>query len=213
MKARFAVFALVALSASAYGEPELLKSKSFSPAMLAEAVNYYVALGEAGAYKELAAASRTLSDSFDSRETRDRVSWVLRILYEPVGTPLRAPFYQRLAVPMSMYTAWPVPADWPLFPVALSGSTYFVLSNTPELISVGEPESATHYLEYCRGSGKFRRKLVLVPTREDANKDAEALFGSVAWKAVRWDGDEESRAFQYETRMQSFIRMQIDAIE
>jgi hypothetical protein len=63
--------------------------------------------------------------------------------------------------------------DWPLFPVALSGSTYFVLSNTPAFSNVGEAESATRYLEYCRANGKFRSKTVPVPTREDAMRAIE----------------------------------------
>lgn len=203
---------------SAHGEPELLKARSFSPAMLAEAVNYYVALGEVGAYNELSALSLSVSraTSPDARETRNRISWVVRILFEPVEMPLRRPLYEGLAVPSSMYTTWPVganpvSADWPLFPVALSGSTYFVLSNTPEFSSVGEAESATHYLEYCRLNGKFRRKPVPVPTRENVVSDAEALLDSAAWKAIRWD--EESRAFEYEAGIRAFIRLQIDALE
>jgi hypothetical protein len=219
MKTRFALFALVALWNSAYGEPELLKAKSFSPAMLAEAVNHYVALGEVGAYKELSALSQSVSlpTSPDARETRDRISWVLRILYEPVANPLRRPGYEGLAVPSSMYTTWPVGAapwvnaDWPLFPVTLWGSTYFVLSNTPAFSNVGEAESATHYLEYCRANGKFRSKPVPVPTREVAVRDAKALLDSAAWKAIRWD--EESRVFEYEAGIRAFIRLQIDAIE
>jgi hypothetical protein len=108
MKTTFAFVALFSLWTSAYGEPALLKSKSFSAAML--------------------------------------------------------PLYEGLAVPSSMYTSWPdgadpvANADWPLFPVALSGSTHFVLSNTLEFSILGEPESVAHYLEYCRANGKFRRK-------------------------------------------------------
>jgi hypothetical protein len=219
MKTRFAIFALVMLWTSAYGEPQLLKSRSFSPAMLAEAVNYYVALGEVGAYKELSALSQSVSPSPspDARESRNRIAWVVRILYEPVAKPLRRPLYEGLAVPSSMYITWPVGADpvanvdWPLFPVTLSGSTYFVLSNTPAFSNVGEAESATRYLEYCRANGKFRSKPVPVPTREDAMRDAEALLDSAAWKAIRWD--EESRVFEYEAGIRAFIRLQIDAIE
>jgi hypothetical protein len=173
--------------------PKLLTERAFTSASLAEAVNHYVAIGEPAAVKELeqcAAEDANPADRagwFANRgfSVGERIGWICRILYEPQGrSPLRAPQFGILNIPEKTMPA----GKWPLYPVALSGSTYLVLneSYTPD----GKPEDVKHYLNYCRNNGVFRKNPVAVPTQDQAMKDAAALRQTAAWKAIKWQGDD-----------------------
>lgn len=170
--------------------PKLFSEKPFNSVTLAEAVNHFVVIGETASLKELgqlAAQEKSDSDFFSSHGfcLGERVSWVCRILYEPRGhSPLRAPKFGILSIPEK---TMPI-EKWPLYPVAVSGSTYVVLnqSYTPK----GTPEDVQHYITYCKDSGVFRTTPVAVPTREQAMADAAALRQSEPWKAIKWQDDE-----------------------
>jgi hypothetical protein len=166
--------------------PKLFSQKNFTSANIAEAVNRYVAIGEASTVKELqqlAAQDISANDNFLSKgfNVKERVGWVCRILYEPKGrSPLRAPEFGELALPEKS-----MPAEkWPLYPLALSGSTYVVLKQgyTPD----GTPEEAAHYLKYCKNNGVFRKTPVEVPIREQAETDIANLRQSAQWQAIEW---------------------------
>jgi hypothetical protein len=182
--------------------PKLLTERVFTPATLAEAVNHYVALGEEATFKELKAfiaEDATHTNYLFNRgySVDERIGWIFRILYEPrmgasmivpktgVVIPgrlitMRAPMFGILGLPEKS-----MPAEiWPLYPLALSGSTYIVLKEryTPK----GVPETAEHYMAYCRNNGDFRKAPVPVPTREQALKDTQDFRQSAAWKSVKW---------------------------
>jgi hypothetical protein len=160
--------------------PALFREQAFTCATLAEAVNHYVALGEAAAAREL--ASLAGHDEVGGLDLNERVGWVCRILFQPKGTkPLQPPAFGALALP---YNSMPL-SRWPLFPVALSGSTYFVLSEGYWLAGVAE--RLEDYLQYCRRDGRFREAPVPLPTRAGALRDLEQLRGSPEWKAIRWE--------------------------
>jgi hypothetical protein len=170
--------------------PKLFTEKPFNSVTLAEAVNHYVAIGETATIMELqqlAAQEKSDADFFDNHGfcLGERIGWVCRILYEPQGhSPLRAPKFGILSIPERT-----MPLEkWPLYPVAVSGSTYVVLnqSYTPK----GKPEDVTHYLAYCKDSGVFRKNPVAVPTQEQAMKDAAAIRQSEPWKAIKWKDDD-----------------------
>ncbi len=170
--------------------PKLFTEKPFNSVTLAEAVNHYVAIGETATIMELqqlAAQEKSDDNYFASHGycLGERISWVCRILYEPRGhSPLRGPKFGTLSIPERT-----MPLEkWPLYPLAISGSTYVVLnqSYTPK----GKPEDVTHYLAYCKDSGVFRKNPVVVPTQEQAMKDAAALRKSEAWLAIKWRDDE-----------------------
>ena len=205
MKRFLAYLFVMALVIGRAEVPKLLTERAFTSAALAEAVNHYVAIGETATIKELQQASaqeKSQTELFQGKgfSVDERIGWVCRILYEPKlspptlvpktgaiipGTliPLRAPRFGVLNIPKES-----MPADkWPLYPIALSGSTYLVLNQhyTPD----GSPEDATHYLDYCRKNGLFRKSPVPVPTQEQALQDAAALRQSEAWKAISWQSD------------------------
>ena len=166
--------------------PTLFTQKAFTSANIAEAVNRYVAIGEESAVKELqqlAAADTSENDNFLSKgfNVRERAGWVCRILYEPKGhSPLRAPKFGELALPEKS-----MPAEkWPLYPVALSGSTYIVLKQG--YTADGTPEALAHYLKYCKNNGVFRKTPVAVPTKEQAETDIAAFRLSAPWQAIQW---------------------------
>ena len=96
------------------------------------------------------------------------------------GKPLRPPFYGALDLP---YLTMPL-ERWPLYPVAQSGATYFVLSEGYSL--GGRAEWTSSFLDYCRKTGTFRRKMVMVPSRTRAQSDAARLRLSPAWTMIKW---------------------------
>ena len=175
----------MSLAASHAELPQLFRERSFDAASLAAAVNYFIALGEESAVRELSAIApdhdfkRYLNKGFNLPE---RVGWVCRILFQPKGNqPLRAPGYGGLELPdLTMPLAC-----WPLYPVAASGSSFFVLSEGYSLFGV--PEHPERYLAYCRVEGVFRKQPIPVPTRAQAQKDLLALRQSPEWKAIQWE--------------------------
>jgi hypothetical protein len=158
--------------------PELFRSPKVNCAMIADAVNHFVGLGKSAGMAELRGlASNSIGDEYGS----ERVGYVCRVLFIPKGPePLRPPLFGALGLP---YESMPE-KDWPLFPLASSGSSYFVLGFGRNL--GGLPEGPLHYINYCEQTGTFRTSKVPVPTRAQALADAEALHNSHAWKAAKW---------------------------
>jgi hypothetical protein len=192
--------------------PKLFTQKSFTSANLAEAVNRYVAIGEASAIKELqqlAAQDTDVNDNFLSKgfNVKERVGWVCRILYEPKGhSPLRAPRFGELALPEKS-----MPAEkWPLYPLALSGSMYVVLKEG--YMPNGTPEEVAHYLKYCKNNGVFRKTPVEVPTREQAEADIAILRQSAEWQAIQWRNNDGFSYPMGEQLTWAFIKGQTKAI-
>jgi hypothetical protein len=210
--ARYSLLVVVLFTSPCRAEPpELLREKPFTCATLAAAVNHYVGLGEAAALKELdGLALDWRADHRIDREVKfrrnERIGWVCRILFEPKGTdPLWQPAFGALSLPDRTMPL----SRWPLYPVAASGSSYFVLSEGYTL--GGVPQEMKEYLAYCKANGKFRAKPVETPTRVQALRDADALRASAAWKAIKWT--DSGTGFSYffrEEDVWDFIRGQAE---
>lgn len=184
----------------------LFHERTFSAADLAKAVNHFIAIGEETAIRELTGLAPDhdfkrdiVGKGFDLPE---RVGWVCRILFEPKnGKHLRPPMYGALNIqPHSR-------KDWPGYPVAASGKSYFVLSQG--YVLAGAAEEPTQYLEYCRTNGVFRKKPVPVPTRSEAQADVSSLRKSPAWIAVKQNGGGQ----EFEKWHWRFIQAQADSID
>lgn len=194
--------------------PRLFRENQFTAADLAEAVNHYVALGESAAVKELTAlTSRKYEDGYVEDASgrfyrRDRVGWVCRILFLPKGNQaLRGPRYGALLLP---FLSMP-DNRWPLYPVAASGNSFFVLSEG--YILGGAPEDPKKYLSHCRAEGFFRKQPVPVPTRAQARKDVRALRLSPAWRAIKWKDKRSYASYtMHEEWTWRFIQAQADMI-
>ena len=191
-----------------------MREAAISPRMLAEAVNHFVAVGEQATIRELEALaappkSQDAAEVHREIRTRERIGWVCRILYQPKGgKPLRPPMYGAHHLPVK---SMPL-KDWPLYPVAASGSTYFILSEGYFL--AGYPEHPLDYLDYCRREGRFRKDPIPLPTREQAMKDAARLRQSGAWKAIKWlDQGKGARNELVEDDTWQFIERQAEAIK
>jgi hypothetical protein len=194
---RFALLVVLIGAAPCQAEvPRLFREKSLTCVTLAEAVNHYVALGEEKGLKEL--ESLALDWESDFKHSRDkgftinhRIGYVCRIVFEPKGKePLRQPGFGAPSLP---YISMPL-TSWPLYPVAASGSSYFVLSEY--WMIMGIPEKPKEYLKYCRNNGKFRKEAVPIPTRAQALKDLESLRQSKAWKAIKWKDSEPGLSYE-----------------
>jgi hypothetical protein len=189
----FILFFVMTLGIARADVPKLFSEKEFNCATLADAVNHYVGLGEDAAVKELEqlseveAAEADQNRGFNPRgfSINERIGWVCRILFTPKnGDYIRAPKFGKLNLPEKYI---PI-AKWPLYPVALSGTTYFVLgegysddNNTPE-----EPK---HYIEYCRANGNFRSIPLKLAANAQVLQDAAALRQSAPWQSIQWLDD------------------------
>lgn len=162
--------------------PKLFLEKAFSCATLAEACNHFIDLGEAAAIKEL--KSLTMDDVPERAlefSTNERTSWVCRIMFLPKWKqPLRPPAFGGLGLPVK---SMPL-AKWPLFPVARSGLSYFVLGEG--YVLRGRAEDPRKYIDYCVKNGDFRTERLTIPTRQQALKDVEEFRSSEAWKKIEW---------------------------
>ena len=210
------VWIIALLAGPSWGqEPRLLRERSFTCAIFAEAVNHYVALGEEKTVQEF----EKLCEDKGARQQHDfsmnkRLGWLCRALFASKDkTALRPPRFGALNLPMdlTMRSKAAPYKEWPLYPVALSGSTYFILAEGYYLGGVDEP--LTNYLAYCRTKGIFRKKAVVVSKREEALHDSLRLRHSAAWQALKWQMTApEVRIILNEESAWKFIQNQAESV-
>jgi hypothetical protein len=220
---RLLVIVLVAALQTCYSDvPRFLREEAFTCASFAEAVNHFVSLGEKAAVKEL--TNLEVDDRKDTNgfSVNVRIGFICRILFEPRGVePIRAPAYGWLDTlgsmglpPVFPSSSWTnISRYWPLFPVARSRSTYFVLSEGYSFQGFGGPEKPKAYIKYCGEHGVFRKTLIDVSTRTEAMRDASALRKSKAWKAIKWKDSGEGYDFvESEDYAWKFILNQAESV-
>jgi hypothetical protein len=188
--------------------PRLFQEKEFTAASFADAVNHFVALGEDAAVQELRGlATDILTDFKRGFSFNERIGWMCRVLFKSKAESLRPPGFGALDLP---YHTMP-DKSWPLYPVALSGSTYFVLSEGYSIHGV--PEDPKAYIDYCRKTGVFRKKPVSVPTKAQALRDAAFLRRSAAWQSIKWkDSGENWKYTMDEGGAWEFIQKQAEGV-
>jgi hypothetical protein len=153
----------------------LFEKEAFTSASFADAVNHFAALGEDAAVQQLhGMVSDAGTQIMRIVRFELRVAFVCRVLFEPRFENLRPPAIGQFSLPRQSMPA----ESWPLYPVALSGSSYFVL--TEGFFCAGVPEEPREYIIYCRENGVFRKTPVSVPTRNQALSDAATLRKSAA---------------------------------
>ena len=173
--------------------PLLFRQRDFTCAALAEAVNHFVKLGPVQAEEALknllAVAAIRPREEFDVAE---RAAWICRVLYQPAGdAPLRDIRSGGVSLP---YLSMPL-ARWPLYPLARSGDSLFVLDEGRML--GGRAESLPNYIAWCRTHGVWLNKPLPVPDRGSALRDARNLRAGAAWKAIRWKDKEHGSSYTY----------------
>jgi hypothetical protein len=189
--------------------PKLFRGQSVNAADLAEALNHFVRLGETATVKEL----NDLASEETGNGTDHRVGWMCRLLFRPKGKePLLPPPFGLLDLGnVGVHTTTgQILETWPLYPFALSGSTYFVLGDRYSFD--GWSAGVKAYIADCRTNGVFRTKPVKVPTRKQAMKDAAALRQSKAWKAIKWQDIKKGEGYGSEAESWSFIQSQAASI-
>ena len=162
--------------------PSLFREKDFDCNTLADAVNHYVALGEAVAVRELNSFAQPTPDFANGIDINERIGWVCRILFEAKNAPIRQPGFGGLGLP---YRSMPL-VKWPLYPVAKSGDTYCVLAEGYSL--AGEAEPVSSYISHCAKVGSFRTDSVQMRSEAEANADLNALRLSQRWLDIEWEG-------------------------
>ena len=149
----FLILPCMTFSIQANYVPDLFVRAEFTSKGLAEAANYFVQLGETRSYKKLSELASNeycawplslLQDHSFSKSTR--VCWMCRILYEPKKqSPLNSP-----DLPVTMPR---MPLDrWPIFPLARSGDSFFVLSEAG--IVMNRSESCACLFAVLQDGGK-----------------------------------------------------------
>jgi hypothetical protein len=168
----FVIVSMIALqNADQIKTPPLLKEDSYDVARIVEAANHYIVKGEA-----------SLIHDIKSCKYRRRAAWLCLMLYEPKGKdPLGYPSWGDLGIP---YKTMPLD-EWPIIPLVKAGSSYFVMAE-PNTYLGANPESVEHYIDSCKKAGRFRKKLLAVPSPEVAEKDLAELLRSPKWKAIKW---------------------------
>jgi len=204
---------LMALGQCFAEEPKLFREQSFNAADLAEAANHFIGIGEAASVKELNGLAANHSGEADQRVVH-RIGWICRIIFRPKAKDaLLPPAYGALFDLGDLCvhkTVDDIIKEWPLFPVALSGSTYFVLSDRYSL--GGRSQDLKEYVAYCQTNGVFMTTLLKVPTEQQALKDAAALRRSKAWRAIKWEDKKLGESYGSEPQSWSFIQNQAESI-
>jgi hypothetical protein len=202
------IIILLAIQCTFSFTPSVFRDKEFTCASLAEAVNYYINIGEDSAIFELKRLT------YDNKPITDqnyfsisgRIGWMCRILFQSkTNEPLRPPGLGALHLP---YNTMPL-KNWPLYPLEQSGNSFFILSEG-YLLS-GLPENISKYIDYCRQNGTFRKTKVTIPTQEEAKKDATALRNSHAWRSIKWKDSGQGWSYSIpESWVWDFILKQTD---
>ncbi len=199
---------LLTLQVACAAVPRLFQERDFTTASFADAVNHFITLGEDASVRELRGlATDSITDFKRGFSVNERIGWMCRVLFEAKTESLRPPRYGALSLP---YHTMP-DKSWPLYPVALSGSTYFVLSEGYSL--GGRAEDPKAYIEYCHQTGVFRKKPITVPTKTQALADASALRQSAAWQAIKWKDSGENWSYTMDEEWTwKFIQKQAEDI-
>jgi len=193
--------------------PTLFTEKEFSATTLAHTVNHYIALGEMTAMRELEVLGRgevlgraQASKDEDGIAIDQRIGWICRILFLPKSGSLWPPSDGCL-FPADRTNA----VDWPLYPLAKSGTTFCVLSEMSACFGYRAP--IAYYLTYCQENGVFRSCPVPLPTRSSAIADLKQLRQSKRWQEIQWDFASPGRSYSCnESWFWSFIIKQGESI-
>ena len=189
--------------------PRLFTQPDFDTTDLIDAVNHYVRLGEARSTNQL----KELAENHQSTEfnVRERIRWVSRILYlKQDGVPAMYFPDMPLAEAPSAGMPWlSISSDeWPIYPLAKQGKSYFVLyeRNKPPR----NMENLENYLSMCRQFYVFRTELVDKPTAP--SQDADAFFLSDRWTNLKWTDSAPGTYYNFELfgrRLVEFVRQQV----
>ena len=192
--------------------PELFQSHRFNAAMIAYAVNHFIGIGEKASIAELAALATSDANSWlfarpmDGDEMAQRVAWMCLILWPAKPGQVQRPPGYGVLLELDGHLSI---KDWPVYPLAWSGHSYFVLGT--EYAVGGHPEHPRDYLANCESKGIFRKVPVPVPTRTQAQLDASTLRQSRPWQAG-WSFDHAAQS-DLELKEWPFIKAQADTIE
>lgn len=160
--------------------PKVFTTKDFSSADLARSANKYIAMGEKKAVQSLKKLALETRASKQGMQINTRITWICRMIFEAKEKPIRRPLVGALMIPINGNDA----ARWPLFPLAKSGETFFVLGQAG--FGTGIPEGADKYIEYCQHNGKFRKAPLTIPEQQRAQKDLKKLKDSKRWQEINW---------------------------
>ena len=188
--------------------PLLFRQEKFNAAMLADAVNYYIAIGEKETIHQL-----TMLDPDPTKDHRgriyltERIDWVCRILFQPKNNKAISVSVGEIDGPYSAFLY----KKWPLYPVIHSGNSYFVMG--PTWVFPEDQFIKAAYFGDFQNLGKFRRVSVPIPTQSEAVHDLKLLRRSRTWRMVQWRTDDSLPIDkEMETRVWYYLKQQATTI-
>lgn len=174
----FGLLTLISVETNAQ-TPSFLTEIDINAFLLAEATNHYISLGEKATIEEF---KKLAEQDFFSNDvdTTFRIACLCRILWandeEPISPPKLGMYGQGVRNHQKSDNS---STAWPLYPLAKSGSTYFVVVHGGR--GGGRTVPISTYIEQCQQGGTFRQQEIAVPTNQRAVDDAEALRNSTRW--------------------------------
>jgi len=160
--------------------PELFLRTQFNAVSLVNAANHCIRLGETETLREFERLIRE-NGAIPTYNLEERVFWLCRILFAfEENAPIRPPQLGTLPLPHDQFHL----TDWPIYPLAKSGNSYFVLCEGYSL--AGMPEPIDQYFKLCKAHGNFRTESIVVPSILESQQDLMRLQQSNQWKRINW---------------------------
>ncbi|MEL7500575.1 MAG: hypothetical protein AAFN77_23485 [Planctomycetota bacterium] len=157
--------------------PKFFTNAKTNSAELASAVNHFVELGEQQSAEVLRgiADSQTFSNEID---LQFRVACVARIVWQNARKPVAPPSLGLYGGGVTVDSG--NQAEWPLFPVAKSGDSYFIVVHGGRG-GTGTSANLGSYINKCRANGTFLVKKIKLQTSQQCEADAKSLRQSKRW--------------------------------
>ncbi len=205
MRVLLTLMALLWLPVTVYSKPidltaDEMTAETFNPAKLLTTANKLIALGNEDCYLSLTMYAPATQPRWQYK--RDNyITWLCLLVYE-TKTPgsLKIPIFGAPDFPFPIQTS-----EWPVFPLAFSDKTPFLLVSGYILGGLALPGS--YYVDEYHKNGIFRTRPYPIPTKAEAQKSLDNLLTSQKWNDLHWDHPEF-----WKSRKIKFLQEQIDRI-
>lgn len=162
--------------------PAFFTSPKADAAQLASAVNQFVEMGEIKALRALKKIrdKQTFSGKVDGHF---RLACICRVLWQNSDHPIPPPRIGSYGGGVSIGSSKSAKLkDWPLYPVAKAGDSYFVVVYGGRGGTGTSHRLPLEYFEQCKKSGSFLSEEIPVPQKRDGEADATKLRQSARWQ-------------------------------
>lgn len=175
--------------------PDFFTTTKVDAAEFASAVNQFVELGETETVRVLKALR---SKPFRGKvDLQLRVACICRVLWQNSDDPIPPPTMGMYGGGVSIGSNQSEKLkDWPLFPVAKAGDSYFVVVHGGRGGTGISHRPPSGYLKKCQTSGSFLTEKIAVPSKQDADENASQLRKSARWRKEFSDKGDDRKTWK-----------------